>query len=277
MRWLKLGVRLATVCLIALPAAAAQAAPKAELWAKWTANNASSTATIPHNAWDAFLKRHVRLDTDGIARVAYRAIDRADRAQLAAYIAALESVGISGFNRREQLAYWINLYNAVTVKIVAEHPSAASVRDINISPGLFATGPWGKKVVMIEREPVSLDDIEHRILRPIWRDPRIHYAVNCASLGCPNLLRDAFTAANADALLNAAARNYVNHPRGMRIEAGRLTVSSIYVWFKEDFGGTDAGVLAHLRAYADAQTAAALAGRTQIDRDAYDWRLNDIK
>jgi len=277
MRWLKLGVRLATVCLIALPIAPGQAAPKAELWAKWAANNASSTATIPHNAWDAFLKRHVRIGADGIARVAYRAVDSADRAQLAAYIATLEAVGISGFNRREQLAYWINLYNAVTVKIVVEHPAAASIRDINISPGLFAAGPWGKKIVTIEREPVSLDDIEHRILRPIWRDPRIHYAVNCASLGCPNLLRDAFTAANADALLNAAARNYVNHPRGMRIEAGRLTVSSIYVWFKEDFGGTDAGVLAHLRAYADAQTAAALAGRTQIDRDAYDWRLNDIK
>jgi Protein of unknown function, DUF547 len=86
----------------------------------------------------------------------------------------------------------------------------ASIRDIAISPGLFSVGPWGRKLIEVEGEPLSLDDIEHRILRPIWRDPRLHYAVNCAALGCPNLRSSAFTAANADILLETAASDYVN-------------------------------------------------------------------
>jgi Protein of unknown function, DUF547 len=86
----------------------------------------------------------------------------------------------------------------------------ASIRDIAISPGLFSVGPWGGKLIEVEGEPLSLDDIEHRILRPIWRDPRLHYAVNCAALGCPNLRSSAFTAANADILLETAASDYVN-------------------------------------------------------------------
>ena len=85
---------------------------------------------------------------------------------------------------------------------------------------------------------MSLDDIEHRILRPIWRDPRIHYAVNCASIGCPDLFPEAITAANADAYLTRGARDYINDPRGAVVTGGRLTVSSIYKWFREDFGGT---------------------------------------
>jgi len=122
---------------------------------------------------------------------------------------------------------------------------------------------------------VSLDDIEHRILRPIWMDPRIHYAVNCASLGCPNLPRVAFTAKNAERLLHAGAKAYINHPRGVRIEDGTLTVSSIYAWFERDFE-EDGGVLGHLRRYANPQLATALAAFDRSSEFAYDWSLNDL-
>jgi hypothetical protein len=151
----------------------------------------------------------------------------------------------------------------------------ASIRDIDISPDWFSNGPWNAKLRAIEGEAVSLNDIEHRILRPIWRDPRIHYGVNCASIGCPNLRAQAFTAANAEALLASGARDYVNHPRGARIEDGRLIVSSAYVWFAEDFGGDDAGVIAHLRRYARPELRAALAEVDEIGDFVYDWRLND--
>ncbi len=161
------------------------------------------------------------------------------------------------------------------MKLVLDHYPVASVRDIDISPGWFSIGPWGKKLLTIEGEAVSLNDIEHRILRPIWRDARIHYAVSCASIGCPDLPAEAFTAINADALLTAGAREYVNHPRGVRVEDGRLIVSSLYVWFAEDFGDGDADVIAHLRRYARPDLAAALAGVGRIDDFAYDWRLND--
>ena len=96
---------------------------------------------------------------------------------------------------------------------------------------------------------VSLNDIEHRILRPIWKDARIHYAVNCAAVGCPNLRRTAFTGDNAESLLELAARDYVNNPRGARFDdGGGLVVSSLYSWYREDFGGSVAGVLAQAAA-----------------------------
>jgi len=120
---------------------------------------------------------------------------------------------------------------------------------------------------------VSLDDIEHRILRPIWQDPRVHYAVNCASMGCPNLQPTAFTAANAEELLDRGAREYTSHPRGANLSNGRLTLSSIYDWFSEDFGGEE-GVLDHIASFADPATARQLAeygGRIRYD---YDWSLN---
>ncbi len=251
------------------------AAPAPEPWAQWQAYDPAASATIDHGEWDRFLKIYVRLGKDGIARLAYAAVTPADRAALAAYVDRLADIAPSRFARPEQLAYWINLYNALTIKTVLAHFPVQSIRDIRISPGLFAAGPWGKKLVAVEGEKLSLDDIEHRILRPIWHDPRVHYAVNCASLGCPNLAQEAYRADNFERLLETGARDYINHARGARVENGRLRVSSIYVWFHEDFGDSDAGVIAHLRRYGAPALAAALADTARIDGHDYDWTLND--
>ncbi len=102
----------------------------------------------------------------------------------------------------------------------------------------------------------------------------MHYAVSCAAIGCPDLQATAFTGAGAEALLEAAARAYVNHPRGARVENGRLVVSSLYAWYREDFGGTEAGVIAHLKRYAGPEFAKALESVTEIDGDEYDWALD---
>lgn len=255
----------------------AAATPRAELWAKWQAHDEASVASIDHALWDRFLQNYVRVGTDGIARIPYARVAPADRRLLDADLARLAAVPISSYSRREQFAFWVDLYNELTVKLVIDHYPAASIRDIAISPGLFAAGPWGRKLITIEGEPVSLDDIEHRILRPIWHDPRIHYAINCAAIGCPNLQSTAFTAANADGLLERAARDYINDPRGATVSGGKLTVSTIYVWYEEDFGGSDAGVVAHLKGYARPALATALAGITHISADRYDWALNDLR
>lgn len=262
---------------IALAAAPVRvmAAPKAELWPRWQAQDPASATRVDHGAWDGFLRRYVVESADGINRLRYGRVAPADKSALDAYVAMLATQRVSALARAEQRALWINLYNALTVKVVIEAYPISSIRDIRISPGLFAAGPWGKKLVRLEDEPLSLDDIEHRILRPIWNDPRTHYAVNCASTGCPNLQTRAYTAANMEQLLEAGARAYVNHPRGAEVSAGRLTASSIYVWFASDFGGSDAGVLAHLRRHADAPLATALAGVSRIAQDRYDWSLND--
>ncbi len=250
--------------------ALAEAAPRAELWPRWEKHDPASGVVVDHTAWERWLKAYVTAGADGIHRVAYARMTADDKARLAAYVDALVAVPVDRLNRPEQRALWINLYNALTVKTVLAHYPVKSIRDIDISPGLFSSGPWGRKLVRIAGEEVSLDDIEHRILRPIWRDPRLHYAVNCASLGCPNLPREAFTGGNTERLLDEGARAYATHPRGARIAEGRLVVSSIYVWFREDFGGSDTGVIEHLKRYG-----ARLDGRTRIERDAYDWSLND--
>jgi hypothetical protein len=257
-----------------LPGAAC-AAPQAELWPKWSAHQAGGSQRIDHGAWDRLLAARLAAGTDGINRFAYGAVTANERQALDGYIAMLAAVPVSRLDQPEQRAYWINLYNALTVQVVLSRYPVKSIRDISISPGLFSSGPWGKKLVSVEGEPVSLDDVEHRILRPIWRDPRTHYAVNCASIGCPNLMPKAYTAANMEELLNAGARAYVNHPRGARVDAGRLKVSSIYHWFQADFGGSPAGVIQHLRQFAEAPLAQALAGVATIDGHDYDWALND--
>lgn len=268
---------LAMLATASLAPAPASAGPEADLWPRWSAHDASSTTSVDHTVWDRLTRDHVRPGPDGVARLDYGAFGPVERGALAAYVERLSATPVSRLNRDEQYAYWLNFYNALTVKVVLEHYPVESIRDIDISPGLFANGPWGAKLVTVEGERLSLDDIEHRILRPIWRDPRIHYGVNCASIGCPDLRAGAYLAADLDAALDAAARAYVNHPRGALVEDGALTVSSIYRWFEEDFGGTDAGVIAHLRRYASPALARDLAGITRIANDAYDWDLNDVE
>lgn len=268
---------LGIVILSATFATTSPAAPSAQTWERWTRHDSASQLRVDHTAWTTLLAAHVVPGADGINRLRYAAIAGEARALLDDYLGTLQRVPISTARRDEQRAFWINLYNALTVHIVVSHYPVTSIRDIDISPGLFADGPWGLKQVNVEGEELSLDDIEHRILRPIWKDPRIHYAVNCASLGCPNLLREAFTAGNTERLLDDGAHAYVNHPRGANVSAGQLTVSSIYAWFEDDFGGNDAGVIEHLRRYADDPLLSALEAVTRIHGDAYDWSLNDTR
>lgn len=253
----------------------AWAAPKAELWARWTAHGPASAIRVDHAAWGDFLAKYLVRGKDGVNRVRYESVTPGDKQALSSYIQRLSGTPVSRLNRAEQLAFWINLYNALTVRLILEHYPVNTILRINISPGWFAVGPWGKKLVRVEGEALSLDDIEHRILRPIWRDPRIHYAVNCASIGCPNLAAAPFTAASAGGMLTEGARAYVNHPRGVHITEYGPVVSSIYHWYAEDFGGNDAGVLAHLRRYASPDLAARLAKFSRLADHAYDWDLNE--
>ena len=251
-------------------------APKADLWPYWAEYNAASTQAIDHTLWDRFLQTYVQQGDDGINRVAYAAVSSRDLNLLQQYISQLENIPIREYSRPEQLAYWANLYNAVTVNIVLQHYPVKDIRDINISPGMFAIGPWGKKLLEIESKQLSLNDIEHRILRPVWKDPRLHYILNCASLGCPNLYSRAYQASSINELLDKAAHEYINHPRGVVFKSGKLYVSSIYSWFQVDFGDSEPAVIQHLIKYASADLAMTLSTTEQISGDAYNWRLNDV-
>jgi hypothetical protein len=271
---MRLSVLAAAIALSGCTTLEAQLAPAAEPLARWKRHDPGSRHTVDHRAWGAFLARYRAAGADGIARVRYAAVTPADRAALGQYVARLEAVDIDLLARPEQFAFWVNLYNAATLRLVLDRYPVKSIRDIALG-GLFESGPWGAKLVAVKGERLSLDDIEHRILRPLWRDPRIHYVVNCASLGCPEAPPVPLTGANAESMLVAAARTYINHSRGAAVRHGRLEVSSIYRWYREDFGGSEAGVIAHLRRYAAPALAAQLAAVSAIDRYRYDWSLND--
>jgi hypothetical protein len=233
-------------------------------------------------AFNTLLAQYVKASVDGVNRVDYAAWvkSRADRDALDRYIAAQAAVQPSAMPRARAMAFWINIYNAITLKVVLDKYPVASIRDIKsdgvwLDPKAFS-GPWVAKRITIEGRNLSLDQIEHDILRPTFKDPRVHYAVNCASYGCPNLQMKAWRAETLDSDLDAAARAYVNHSRGVTISGQRLKVSSIYAWFKSDFGGTDTGVIAHLKKYASPELLRQLGTVTTIDGDSYDWSLNDM-
>ncbi len=269
------------VAAVVRPAAAAPSfieslfAPSAKLWPRWQAHEPASTRLVDHTAWNAFLQRRVRRRVDGVMGVEYQAVTAEERGALRDYLDRLAAVPVSALARAEQYAFWVNLYNALTVRIVLDHPGKASIRDIALSGGLFDSGPWSTRVITVEAEGLTLNDIEHRILRPIWRDPRTHYALNCASVGCPDLRATAYTAAELAGALDAAARAYVSHPRGVEAGPDGLTLSSIYNWFADDFGG-EAGVLAHLRRYAAPALLAAIDRAPRVIGYRYDWTLNSV-
>jgi Protein of unknown function, DUF547 len=236
----------------------------------------------PDAAYEALLQKHVAVGADGLNRVSYKAwnASKPDRAQLDGYIRELAGRKPSQFSRPQAFAYWANLYNAITLKVVVDKYPVTSIKDIK-SEGVWLDpkgflGPWRAKRVTVEGRELSLDDIEHEIMRPTFKDPRVHYTVNCASIGCPNLLPKPWRAATLEADLDAAAKAFVNHPRGVSVTAkDELQVASIYQWFKADFGGDDAGVLAHLKKYASPELGKKLEGVKSIARDTYDWNLNE--
>ena len=229
----------------------------------------------PHAAFDAFLAEYVA-ERDGMALLRYGAVTDEDAAALQSYIDTLEAMTPSSLGRDEQLAYYFNLYNAAIIDVVLDNYPISSIKEVG--GGVFNRGPWKDEVVTVEGERLSFDDIEHGIVRARFDEPRVHYAFNCASIGCPDIKGSAWRAGTLDADLDEAARAYVASDRGVRVDGrGRVTASSIYKWFQEDFGGSEEGVLEHVSAYATGKKQAALDEADGVRRYDYDWSLNEAE
>lgn len=269
-RWLAC---LAFVLLLPLGPHAHSVRP--ELARHWLAHDPESVETIDHQLWEQFLLRYVRIGADDVHRVAYGSVAPSDRMALDRYIGQLAALPILTYNRNEQMAYWINLYNALLVRLVLEHYPIASVLDIDTGPG--RSGPWKLKLVTIDSHALSLSDIENRILRPIWHDPRVHYALSCAAMSCPDLQPVPFDGQRLNEQLTDAAMDYVNDPRCVQLDGDRLVVSSLFRWYREDFGGSDRGVIRHLMAFAKPRLAMRMQDFDGISGDVFDWRLNDAR
>lgn len=241
-----------------------------------------------HAAWSALLKKHVVLLRNGQASQLRYAGMAADRAALKAYLDTLSAVGATTFaswSKLQQMAFLINAYNAFTVELIlTRHPKLDSIKDL----GSLLSSPWKPKWVPLLGDKLSLDDIEHGNLRARGRydDPRIHFAVNCASVGCPMLREEAFVPDRLEAQLDEQALRFLSDRTRNRLANGRLEVSKIFDWYGEDFrlGHKGIGSLpAFLARYADALADGA-PDRERIRSQKldvvfldYDWKLNDAR
>ena len=263
---------LVLLCSLAF-SVVAHAAPKSDLWGFWNVSNESNQTQVDHGLWQQTLDRH--LDTShasGVNRVDYAAISAADKTVLVQYLEQMQALKPRQLNRAEQQAYWINLYNALTVhRVLAAYPVKSILK---IGGSFFSPGPWNEKLLEIEGQALSLNDIEHRILRPIWNDSRIHFAVNCASIGCPNLLPTAYTAENTNRLLDSAARAYLAHPRGLAFDGKKLQLSKIFDWYQVDFGSNERELLQTLSQWLPAEQAQRIRSFDGKVKYHYDWGLN---
>jgi len=273
------------LCFVVLFSAShiAISAPKKVLLQEWQASDESSVIVVDHSLWQQVLDQYV-VERNQQTYVQYALLKQAqskevdDSAQplmLDRYLEYLATVNPLTLSRQEQQAYWINLYNAATVQLIVQRYPVTSIT--KLGKGLFSFGPWNDNIITVNQQKISLNDIEHGILRPIYDDPRIHYAVNCASFSCPNLLSTAFTGVNAEVLLEKGARDYINHTRAVSVKDGELVLSKIYDWYQGDFGGSEEGVISHIKQYANSGLLEQLntVNANKI-RYAYDWTLNEL-
>ncbi len=219
-----------------------------------------------HAAFTSVLEKHV----DG-KKVDYASLKKSPD-KLGAYLDSLAKVSQSefkGWSEKEEMAYLINLYNAGTLKLIIDNYPLKSIKDIG--------SPWKRKVVKLFGSDRSLDYVEHDLLRKNYSDPRIHFGVNCASIGCPPLRNEAFQASKLDKQLDEQAKKFLNDSSKNRVDAnkGILYLSPIFDWFKGDFVKKSGSVEKFVAPYFnDSDRKAIESGKLKIKYTDYDWNLN---
>lgn len=231
---------------------------------------AQGVCAFDHGKLDQILKAYV--DENGL--VDYNAI--AEDQRFSEYMKSLESAKLEELSRDGQLAFWINAYNAVTIDKVIRKKPKESVRETFV-PGVWTSTKFFKtREHRVAGKRMSQDDMEHEILRKEFEDPRIHFAVICASLGCPRLPRTAYTEGNVQTLLDEVTRAYLNSERGVRIDKAENTVylSKIFDWFGDDFVEESGSVLRFIRPYLDEEGVQFLDRNPDVAFLDYNWALN---
>ena len=200
-----------------------------------------------------------------------------------AYLASLDGARLEGRGQSERLAFWINAYNAWTIEQVNRHRERDSIR--NIRRSLADTpleSPWSERMVRAAGRELTLDEVEHDILRKEFEEPRVHFALVCAALSCPPLRGEAYTGARLEEQLDDQARTFLlRSPETNRVDAGAGTVwvSPILVWYRDDFGGADEALGRYLARYwpEGPERSLLLSGRFRLRETDYDWRLNSVE
>ncbi len=229
--------------------------------------NSELPGPVSHDLWDRLLKKHV--GQDGF--VDYQGMVR-DSAALNDYLDLLASSHPDkSWSKAQVMAYWINAYNAYTVKLIVDHYPLSSIKDIK--KGIpFVNTVWDIKFIYIQGKTYDLNNIEHGILRKDYNDARIHAAVNCASFSCPKLRPEAFVADKLDEQLDDSMKSFVNDQLRNQISAEKAQLSSIFNWFKGDFKSHAGSLEAFINKYSKQK----ISGKTVITFLDYDWSINDV-
>lgn len=253
----------------------AHAAPKAELIKFWNDNEPLSTMQVDHNPWQEILTAYVDdQHASGINRFDYSAVTASDARKLKEYLAAIQKIEPRQLNPNEAKAYWINMFNAVLVDKVVDTYQSGSRRAIRriLNGGIRSSG-WGKEVAEVVMQSISLNDIEHGILRPIWNDHRIHFALSANTVSGANIQKTAFSGNNIEELLEKARVEFFQHPRSVRVNGNRMILNSIFEWYASDFASNKRALLAYISENVSEDKRQAIRGLTKIRYD-YSWNLN---
>lgn len=221
-----------------------------------------------HQLWNELLKSNVKPD----GRVDYKGFIR-EKPKLEKYLKLLSenAPDRKTWSKNEQLAYWINVYNAFTVKLIVDFYPTKSIRDLGPRIKIpLIKDVWHYKFFKIAGVEMSLDEVEHSILRKEFEEPRIHFAINCASVSCPPLLNEAFVASNLENQLTRVTTTFINDPTRNKISSQSAQLSSIFSWFKGDF--TKKGTLIEfLNRYSKVK----ISPNARISFLDYNWNLNE--
>jgi hypothetical protein len=254
-------VKLTTAILLALALAFASPAFSAE---------------PDYKLWQDLLSKHY----DPARGMDYKGLKQ-DKAALDRLRQQMAAVDVASLSKPEQLAYWINLYNISTVNVVAENYPVDSIRDISTDP-IIRLNVFKKPNVQVKGGTTSLDEVENKKIREGFKDPRIHFAINCAAESCPPIRPEPFTGARINQQLDDQARKFLNGPHGVRLEEddGELTLhaTKILDWFKDDFESWGGGTVPFLRKYLSPDKVKridAAKGKVELEFDDYSWKLND--
>ncbi|OUS03625.1 hypothetical protein A9Q86_01175 [Flavobacteriales bacterium 33_180_T64] len=216
------------------------------------------TTSIDHSLWNALLQKHV----SNQGNVSYKGF-KSDNTKFNSYLKLLsENPPQDSWTRNERLAYWMNVYNAFTVKLILDHYPIKSIKDIN--------SPWSYRFIKIDEKWHTLNDIEHRIIRKM-EEPRIHFALVCAAVSCPRLYNKAFTAKNLEADLDLLTREFLNDNSKNELNANTIKLSKIFKWYGSDFKNNGHSVIDFLNQYSKV----IISDKAKKSYKAYNWNLNE--
>ena len=240
---------------------------------------AATTAVPDYGAWNQLLERYY----DPTKGMDYKALKARDKTALDQLKRQLATVDVGSLSKDDQLAYWINLYNVNVVGTVVDNYPVDSIRDISTDP-IVRLNVFKKDTVATKAGRISLNDVENDKIRAAFKDPRIHFAINCAAASCPPIRPEAYVGNRVDAQLDDQTRKFLNGPHGVRLtrkgDTLRVTTTKIMDWFGEDFDKWGGGRLPFLRKYLTPErqkTLAAAGGKVELEYQDYSWDLNDWK